>query len=78
MVKGPGSLMARLRKFERLINRKLRTKLDLIMPETRERGENRQKKFKHCHDSYASRRTFIKGDAFIIEVFQIDSENEEK
>lgn len=41
------------------------------MPETRERGENRQKKFKHCHDSYASRRTFIKGDAFIIEVFQI-------
>lgn len=33
------------------------------MPETRERGENRQKKFKHCHDSYASRRTFIKGDA---------------
>lgn len=56
----------------------MRTKLDLVMPETQERGENQQKKFKHCHDSYASRRTFIKGDAFIIEVFQIDSENEEK
>lgn len=60
---------------ELLMNRKLRTKLDFVKPEIRERVENRQKKFKHYHDSHAKGRTFREGDAVIVKVFQVDSGN---
>lgn len=84
MDKGPGILVTKLQKFnyrttphtttgvtpaEFLMNRKLRTKLDFVKPEVRERVENRQKKFKHYHGSHAKGRTFREGDAVIVKCF---------
>lgn len=46
------------------------TTLNFLKPKIRKRVENRQKKCKHYHDSYARGRTFIEGDAIIVKSFQ--------
>jgi transposase InsO family protein len=54
---------------ELLMNRKLRTKLDFVKPEIRERVGNRQRKFKQYHDLHAKGRTFMEGDAVMTKSF---------
>ncbi|XP_021378372.1 uncharacterized protein K02A2.6-like [Mizuhopecten yessoensis] len=54
---------------ELLFNRKLRTKLDLVKPDVRERVVKRQQTQKNYHDSRAKERVFAEGDQVFVKNF---------
>lgn len=54
---------------ELLFNRKVRTKLDLVKPEVRERVMKRQQAQKDYHDTHARDRTFAVGDRVFVKNF---------
>jgi len=51
---------------ELLLNRRPRTRLDLLRPNTADRIERKQSKQKELHDTHSKERQFVVGDTVLV------------